>query len=92
MRSVAWNRRVEPSRGSTGRLHGKEELLASGVNAPAAVASALILQPVHFLFHDGASRELANHATTALFVPLLWYFIGRRFFGWEAGSAGPKVT
>jgi hypothetical protein len=58
-----------------------EELLASGVNAPAAVASALILQPVHFLFHDGASRELANHSMTALLVPLLWYFIGRRFLG-----------
>jgi peptidoglycan biosynthesis protein MviN/MurJ (putative lipid II flippase) len=38
----------------------------------------LILIPFGSLFHNGASHELAAHATAALFIPVLWYFIGRR--------------
>jgi len=54
------------------------EQLALGINAPAVFASMLIL-PFDTLFHNGASRELAAHTTAAFLIPVLWYFIGRRF-------------
>jgi len=54
------------------------EQLASGINAPAVFAATLILIPFDSLFHNGASHELAAHGATSIFVPLLWYLIGRR--------------
>jgi hypothetical protein len=58
------------------------EQLAEGIDAPAALGGALALAPLvsafRSAFRDGASRELASHAATALFVPFLWYLIGRR--------------
>jgi hypothetical protein len=58
------------------------EQLAEGINAPAALVGALALAPIasafRSAFREGASRELASHTATALFVPLLWYLIGRR--------------
>src|ERR1035438_9585385 len=54
------------------------EQLASGINTPAEFASAVILIPFGSMFHDGASHELAAHTMAAFFIPVLWYFIGRR--------------
>lgn len=55
-----------------------EEQLAFGINAPAVLASGLVLRPLDSAFHDGASEELAAHTAAILLIPVLWYFIGRR--------------
>lgn len=54
------------------------EQIAAGLNFPAVAAAALSLVPFEDEFHTGASTEIAMHALTALYLPLLWYAIGRR--------------
>jgi hypothetical protein len=54
-----------------------KEQLAEGLNYPATL-STLLLIPVQHRLRTGAARELADHLTTVVFVPILWYLIGRR--------------
>jgi hypothetical protein len=67
------------------------EQLALGINALAVFTSMLMLIPFDSLFPDGASRELAAH-TAALFIPLLWYFTGRRLEQPTGATARPSTV
>lgn len=65
------------------------EQLAAGVNYPATVLAVLSLIPFEGSLPSGASRELALHALTAFYIPLLWYLIGRRIDRRDLKRAGP---
>jgi hypothetical protein len=54
------------------------EQLAAGINFPAALVAAISLLPFRDLLRTGASSELAMHLVTALYVPLVWYWVGKR--------------
>ena len=54
------------------------ELFASGLNFPAVGLSALTIMPFEHSLSSGASRELALHILAVIFVPLLWYGVGKR--------------
>jgi hypothetical protein len=52
--------------------------LAAGVNLPAVALAALSLAPFDDRLRTGASRDLAMHVATAIYIPLLWFLIGKR--------------
>lgn len=82
----------EPSEVYFGWIDGIEpisEQIASGLNFPAAAAAALSLAPLVGWLNTGASRELAFHFLTALYIPLLWYWIGKRIDRRREISAAP---
>lgn len=54
------------------------EQVADGINFPAVIAATLTILPFDDLLHNGASKELAMHVVTAMYVPLLWFLIGKR--------------
>jgi hypothetical protein len=53
------------------------EQFAAGLNFPVAFLSALTLVPFEDQLRTGASRELALHIVTAMYIPLLWYMVGK---------------
>jgi small-conductance mechanosensitive channel len=69
-----------------------EEQVARGINTPPVFVSMLILIPFDSVFPDGASRELASHFLEALFIPVLWYAIGRRLDRRMAGPMSASVA
>jgi hypothetical protein len=54
------------------------EQLAAGINSPAMVLAAWSVMPFDHWLASGASIEFAIHVVTALYIPLLWYLIGKR--------------
>ena len=87
MKSVEFRRRREEHWRHLEKLVGAAEAngieslpeqLAAGLNFPAVAVAALSIVPFEDQLRTGASRELAMHILTALYVPLLWYLIGRR--------------
>jgi hypothetical protein len=67
------------------------EQIAFGINTPAALASSLVLVPFGSFLHNGASRELAAHTTTAILIPALGFFIGRRLERQSIVTARPSM-
>ena len=65
------------------------EQIAAGLNFPAVAAAALSVVPFENRLPTGASRELAMHILTSLYVPFLWYLIGRRIDKRAEMRAGP---
>ncbi len=65
------------------------EQIASGLNFPAVAAAALSVVPFENRLSTGASRELAMHILAALYIPLLWYLIGRWIDKRAGMSTGP---
>ena len=53
------------------------EQIAAGLNFPSVAAAALTVVPLENQLSTGASRELALHLLTSLYIPFLWYLIGR---------------
>lgn len=53
------------------------EQIAAGLNAPAVALAAVSLVPFETVLNTGASQELALHTLTAMYVPCLWYVIGK---------------
>jgi hypothetical protein len=54
------------------------EQFAAGLNFPAVAVAALSLVPFDDYLRTGASRDFAMHVLTALYIPLLWFLIGKR--------------
>jgi hypothetical protein len=69
--SLGWNPRCIDFAAPTA------EELAYGLNAPAMVAASLFDPLVDRLHLGCMESEYLGHAATGLFVPLLWYLIGR---------------
>ena len=57
------------------------EQLAAGLNFPAVAVAALSLAPFDDYLRTGASKDLAIHVVSAIFIPLLWFLIGKRLDG-----------
>jgi len=53
------------------------EQLACGLNAPAMVAASLFDPLINRMHPTCRQSEYFDHAVIGLFVPFLWYFIGR---------------
>ena len=53
------------------------EQIALGLNFPAVLSTGLLV-PFDSGLRDGASKELAEHVVMAVFVPLLWFMVGKR--------------
>lgn len=91
-----WQHWMSPSSDPTGFypnwIDGIEpfaEQLAAGINFPAVVVAALSLLPFDNRLHTGASSELALHVVTAIYVPLLWFLIGKRLDERPGTGAAP---
>jgi hypothetical protein len=67
-----------------------EEQLALGLNSP-ALLSTLLLIPFDAHLRTGAAKELASYSVMALFVPFLWYVVGRRLDR-RGGTAAPRPS
>lgn len=52
-------------------------------------AAALSIVPFENRLPTGASKELAMHILTSLYIPFLWYLIGRRIDKRAEMRAGP---
>ena len=53
------------------------EQLAAGLNFPAAFLATLVLIPFEGKLNTGASIELTLHIVTVIFIPPLWYLVGK---------------
>jgi hypothetical protein len=54
------------------------EQIAQGLNFPAAMAGALLVESIDYGLRDsltGAERELFSHMLTAILIPGLWYLV-----------------
>ena len=58
-----------------------QEQLAAGLNFPAVAVAALSLVPFDDYLRTGASRDLAVHVLSAIYISLLWFLIGKRVDG-----------
>jgi hypothetical protein len=54
------------------------EQVAAGINFPAVVVAAWSVMPFDDWLRSGASRELVLHVVAAIYIPLLWYVVGKR--------------